>query len=310
MTGSATEQHPRLPCSVLIIVHGRTTALMNVLTGLAAGTVWPTETVICFMNQPPLTDWPSLPFDLITCRVDGPPGQLPLAAARNRAAAQARCDTLLFLDVDCIPGPETVERLTRHSQRHSGLVMAAVYYLPRDAVPVPLDLELLPDRSMAHPRRPLPTGDQCRSSDDYGLFWSLGFTVQRPIFTELEGFDEGFVGYGAEDTDLAFRARERKVALWLSSAPVYHQYHPVYRPPLNHFEAIVANAGRFSRKWGQWPMTGWLSEFASRGYIDWSPKAAAISVHPTPTDSEVHGVMSDSGTAFPSALSIRFSNRR
>ena len=90
MTGSATEQHPRLPCSVLIIVHGRTTALMNVLIGLAAGTVWPTETVICFMNQPPLTDWPSLPFDLITCRVDGPPGQLPLAAARNRAAAQAR----------------------------------------------------------------------------------------------------------------------------------------------------------------------------------------------------------------------------
>ena len=45
-------------------------------------------------------------------------------------------------------------------------------------------------------------------------------------------------------------------------------------------------------------MTGGLSEFTSRDYIDWSPEAALIDVNRIPTDGEIQAMLSDSGTGF------------
>ena len=54
---------------------------------------------------------------------------------------------------------------------------------------------------------------------------------------------------------------------WVCGAWAYHQYHPSPDPPVQHLTDIVRNAAIFHRRWGWWPMTGWLREFERRGLI-------------------------------------------
>ncbi len=66
-------------------------------------------------------------------------GRLPLAAARNagaRCAARAGAEVLVFLDVDCIPSAELVERYAtrrRLAGRRRAAYAGAVHYLPPQA---------------------------------------------------------------------------------------------------------------------------------------------------------------------------------
>ena len=54
---------------------------------------------------------------------------------------------------------------------------------------------------------------------------------------------------------------------WVGGADAFHMWHSVSSPPWEHLEDIVTNANRFHDKWGQWPMRGWLDEFAAAGAI-------------------------------------------
>ena len=88
------------------------------------------------------------------------------------------------------------------------------------------------------------------------------------MWRELGGFCEQYIGYGAEDTDFGQVAASRGIALtWVGGAWAYHQYHPSSDPPVQHLTDIVRNAAIFHRRWGWWPMTGWLREFERRGLI-------------------------------------------
>ena len=71
--------------------------------------------------------------------------------------------------------------------------------------------------------------------------------MNRLAYDTIGGFDASYTGYGAEDTDFAFTAKEQGIDFYLSQARAYHQQHTVYRPPLNHLSSIVANANRFMR---------------------------------------------------------------
>lgn len=103
----------------------------------------------------------------------------------------------------------------------------------------------------------------------YELFWSLSFAATRETWDRLGGFDEGYEGYGGEDTDFAFRAREAGIALvWVGGAHAYHQHHPTSNPPVQHLDDILRNGRRFAERWGEWPMQGWLSAFADLGLVD------------------------------------------
>lgn len=98
-------------------------------------------------------------------------------------------------------------------------------------------------RTRAPSRSPCPTtpGPGCRwaEPDAWHMFWSLGFAMRADDFASVGGFDEGYSGYGGEDTDFAFACRRAGLELWLSSAPVFHQAHAVHRPPLQHTSSIV-----------------------------------------------------------------------
>jgi GT2 family glycosyltransferase len=210
---------------------------------------------------------------------------LPLAAARNLAAALASGDILLFLDVDCIVSSAVCGRMQAVLAKHDAVVCPEVLYLPAGAVrPGPLSETGLRAAGRPHPVRPFPQEGESLERNP-GLFWSLAFAIRRSTFHRIGGFDETYVGYGAEDTDLGFRvAREGLPLLFAGGAPVFHQHHEGYDPPLQHFRALIANAKRFHAAWSIWPMDGWLRAMADLGLVDWSSEGLTIRRDPTPAE--------------------------
>ena len=212
-------------------------------------------------------------------------GGLPLAAARNAGAAVTSADLLVFLDVDCIPCPELIERYRWVAQQSGGLLAGPVGYLPEAAGRPPLSADELRRLAVPHPARPVPEYGVLVPESRYELFWSLSFAISRADYTALGGFCEDYVGYGGEDTDLAFTARRQGLPFsWVGGAWAWHQYHPVEDPPYGHLIDIVRNARVFQRRWGTWPMEGWLGAFAAGGLIDWDADGDTIRVLPSATD--------------------------
>lgn len=205
--------------------------------------------------------------------VDGPTGRQGLAvgAARNAGAAAALAagaELLVFLDVDCLPGPGTLAAYRRAAAgEHAGNLLAgAVAYLPPPP-PGGYDLTRLSEHP-AHPGRPAPAPGTDIPGGDPRLFWSLSFAARAAVWNRIGGFDIQFEGYGAEDTDFAYRAGRAGVGVtWVGGADAYHQWHPSGTPPVRHLDDILRNGGLFARRWGFWPMEGWLRQFEQLGLV-------------------------------------------
>jgi len=202
---------------------------------------------------------------------------LPLAGARNagaRRALETGADLLVFLDVDCIPGPSLLDRYTvaaTSPEGHGALLCGPVGYLP----PAPAGgypATGLHSLAEPHRARPVPRDDELRPGGDHTLFWTLSFAVTRPTWERVGGFCEQYVGYGGEDTDYGQIARQAGVGLcWVGGAWAYHQHHAGESPPVHHLNDILRNAACFHRRWGWWPMSGWLETFAQRGLARYEP---------------------------------------
>ena len=122
-----------------------------------------------------------------------------------------------------------------------------------------------------HGFRPRPA-DGAVEAGPHELFWSLSFAATSALWQHVGGFDEGYSGYGGEDTDFGLVARDRGVdVLWVGGATAYHQHHPTADPPVQHLDDILANGARFARRWGFWPMRGWLDAFEQRGLVTLDP---------------------------------------
>ncbi|GAB3700954.1 glycosyltransferase family 2 protein [Corynebacterium nasicanis] len=198
-------------------------------------------------------------------------GEFSLAGARNLGgdvAARNSEGIIVFLDADCLPGDSLIDAYRRALAAHPEAVVAGpVTYLP--------DGEHRTHRRSPHPARPdPPAGTLLRADDrDYELFWSLSFALTadtwRRIRRSFGGFDKGYTGYGAEDTDFGQHLRACGIPLiWVGGADAFHQWHPVSDPPWEHFHDILRNAERFHGIWGFWPMSGWLEKFADEGAVD------------------------------------------
>jgi GT2 family glycosyltransferase len=269
--------------AVITLNKGRRPHLTRLLEGLARGTVPDTCIVVEIGDDE--APFPPLPFQVT--RVPFPQAGLPLAAARNAGRRAAQADTLIFLDVDCIPSAGLVAGLSRAVAEHDGLVCCEIGYLPAGAVADGWDAAGLDWLGQPHPVRAFPPAGAVAPAPQPGLFWSLAFAVRATTYDRLGGFDEAFSGYGAEDTDLAFRADRAGVPiLFLGGPRAYHQHHPAYDPPLQHFRDIVANAARFHGRHGLWPMDGWLDGFARLGLIA-ADRSKGIVIHRDPTPDEM-----------------------
>ncbi|RZK20907.1 MAG: hypothetical protein EOO86_02780 [Pedobacter sp.] len=258
--------------SVLTIVQGRVEALENMILGLIKSSILPDELIIVLMNEPE-RQLIKTPF-LVRQITLWSKSTLPLAAARNLAAQNAAHPWLIFLDVDCIPAVNLVETYSSFNQ-NGFLLNGKVRYLDKDDLSMGINTPDL--HSMSKPD-PVRAGQTFLSHE---LFWSLNFSCSLADYQRIGGFDEGFSGYGAEDTDFAFQAKQKGIEMLLVDAYAYHQYHESYSPPLNHFLDIISNAEVFYRKWGSWPMEGWLNAFQEMRLIDFNMNNIKILRMPT-----------------------------
>jgi GT2 family glycosyltransferase len=219
-------------------------------------------------------------------------GALPLAAARNLGATTALglgVDTLVFLDVDCLPGPDAIGAYADAASRpgtRERLLCGPVTYLP-PAPAAGYSLEHLAEADAPHPARPAPAPGEIELGGPHELFWSLSFALHGDTWRRIGGFCERYTGYGGEDTDFAFTARAHGVDLaWIGSARAYHQHHPVHSPPTEHLDDILRNARVFHARWGEWPMRGWLDAFEQQGLVRAIRPTPAPPESAAPTDYE------------------------
>lgn len=258
--------------AVITIVSGRHRHLRRQLEAFAHSTRRPDLHFVVAMDDPGIasvTD--GHPVEVIRFASDDP-DTLQLADARNAgatAAMTAGASLLVFLDVDCIPGPDMLERYLRSCTATPDLKVlycGPVTYLPCDQPT--FDARELARFTDPHPARPSPGTGQTQLSSELMLFWSLSFAVRATDWLALGGFHPGYRGYGGEDTDFAMSARDNGFRIaWVGGAHAYHQHHPVSNPPVEHLADILRNARVFHRRWGTWPMEGWLRAFADRGLV-------------------------------------------
>lgn len=265
--------------AVITVAAGRHAHQRRQHQGLAEGSELPHRYVVVAMGDPELANVISTRAptpETVDLPTVGP--RLPLAQARNlgaRHALASGADLLIFLDVDCIPGPSLVARYRQvaMSRRHRySLLCGSVAYLP---APIADGYPLTELGSLAgpHPARPAPAADEVVDDGDHTLFWSLSFAVTATTWRRIGGFCEEYAGYGGEDTDFGQLARQAGVGLcWVGGAMAFHQYHPIEDPPLGHLDDILRNATIFRDRWGWWPMGGWLTAFEQRGLIHHDPR--------------------------------------
>jgi hypothetical protein len=264
--------------AVITVAHGRHDHWQRQQAALRASACPPDIRVLVAIDDIALADIaeradPTTVVIPVRSTTDG----LPLSSARNagaRAALERGAGVLIFLDVDCLPAPGLVEAYASAAEDPvtcRSILCGPVTYLP----PPPAggyDLARLADRDDPHPARPAPDPGEVLIGGSHDLFWSLSFAVTGDIWRLLGGFHEGYAGYGGEDTDFGRLARARGVGLaWIGDARAYHQWHPSGDPPVQHLASILRNSRLFRRRWGEWPMRGWLDGFVERGLIVASP---------------------------------------
>jgi GT2 family glycosyltransferase len=270
--------------SIVTIVKGRRKQLANLLESVKGSTVLPHDIQVVCMDSP---DGIAIPDGLNgSIHVSDEPHELPLAAARNRGIAATETDNVIFIDVDCIVSPTLFATMLMALQA-GNVVTAYPLYLP--IVPDTGNYSNLKHRAVPHPARArIPVGQPVHHLQ----FWSLLFAVQKQTFDAIGGFDESFVGYGAEDTDFAMTFHQAGVKLIFVYDYVLHQYHAKYDPPLNYFDSILENAKRYQQKWNVLPMQRWLKGFEEMGLIKIDQADHIITVRQKPTDGQLKNSIS------------------
>lgn len=134
--------------------------------------------------------------------VQGP--QKGPAANRNCGAKATTAPLLIFLDDDCIPSPDLVERYSRFADENPGI-------------------DVFEGRITAIGKRK-GFADYCPDNETGGHLWSCNFAIRHALFDKIGGFDEHFPFAANEDMALYLRAKSESLVKFLPDAQVRHAW--------------------------------------------------------------------------------------
>lgn len=163
-----------------------------------------------------------------------------LAASRNSGVKVSRGDIVLFLDSDALVAPDLVDQhLFAHARAaESTVVIGPVYgyqvepglaadYLRAGAGEWWKQIHAV--EAMADLRTPIWASVDGRIdtlTEPWTMLMGTNFSASRETLLDVGAFDEAFTGWGAEDTDLAYRLHRAGAQFALNrDAAVFHQPH-------------------------------------------------------------------------------------
>lgn len=274
--------------SVVTVVHDREEELRSLIQMLGKSETLPKELVVVHMNESPYTlnCESGLPFTIHHIDIHSASGKLPLARARNAGRAASSSSMLFFTNADCLLAADTIAGITAIVVDVGGIVVGSTHHTENTAGGTRC-IDHLCCCATRDPSLPELGPDEVHRPLDAELFSCAAFACEASVFDEIGGFDESFVGYGAEDVDFAFAACAQDVAVRLTKFMTFHQRHRHLRTGMDEFEDIVRNAQQFRMKWGVWTLQPWLEQFRDAGLIDWSSSEPNLRIVRWPTVREV-----------------------
>lgn len=202
---------PGVGVSVVIPHYQAEEKLAMTLAGLAAQT-HPTLEVIVVDDgsDPPLAiEDPPLPVRVLHQPRDG----FGAGRARNLGARHAGHDIVLFLDADMVPDPGWAAYHAAWHAAYSDVVTLGfrTHADLDDLVPDGPIAERIGDRPTQVPEwieKHMERTDDLTSDDDdlFRVVTAGNFGISLALFERIGGFDERFTSWGAEDTELGYRA--------------------------------------------------------------------------------------------------------
>lgn len=187
---------------------------------------------------------------------DGPGNR---SAARNAGWRRCQTDVILFLDGDMIPGPNCLTGIRELHTGEPGIVVKVERFALSRACQRAGKRRCL--RMIAQPERWLGEGD-CQivggaasarggpvdRTDRWYFAASNAVSVERPWVEKIGGWDEGYIGWGEEDMDFAYRLHLAGVAFVFPPAGRLYAVHLDHRVPRCRLDSLMTNARRFVTK--------------------------------------------------------------
>lgn len=181
--------------SVIVPAYNCADALRRCLTALAAQSSAADEILVV---DDASTDGTAEVATRVGVRVVSMPGNGGPAAARNRGAAVARGDVLLFVDADVVVPPGTIGRVRETFARDPEL---AALFGSYDASPAAPGL-------ISRYRNLLHHFVHQEGNPNASTFWAGLGAIRRPVFIEVGGFDaDRYPRPAIEDIELGYRLK-------------------------------------------------------------------------------------------------------
>ncbi len=223
--------------SLIINTYNRADALAKVLAGVSSQTRLPDEIIFADDGSEGattalITQWRP-PSRVIPRHVWQPHEGFRRTVILNQAVRAATTDYLVFLDGDCIPDRRFIEDHVSVAERGAWVQGRRCFVKERFAERFDPNSNFLLawlcmgriSGAMKSIRLPLP---YCKRDQGQRGILGCNMGMWRQDLFEVNGFDEHFVGWGGEDSDLGSRlyhlGRVRKFVRF--HAVVYHLNHP------------------------------------------------------------------------------------
>lgn len=255
-----------MTCSVLVATYNRPTVLKLCLESLFSQTHLPDQIIVCDDGSGPETQQliaqlrVECPVQLI--HVWQPDEGFKLAQIRNKGIALATSDYILQIDGDVLLHPKFVKdqlRMAKPGIFYSGnqfhLDETQTHQLLTDSkakVSQVVRQTKLTWHRIRVPFLQKPIARLYYWKHHYRFVLGCNMAFWRNDLIAVNGYDEGFVGWGWEDTDLAFRLMNlgRHLRFIRFGAIQYHLYHPPFsrsHQESNRQRALASRAAGLTR---------------------------------------------------------------